>query len=165
MTIGFRRATDSDASILAEYNCRLAWETEQKILPRDTVQNGVLRGLAKADEVQYWVAESSCHDSSGTPIVVGQLMLTREWSDWRDGWIIWLQSVYVHPDFRRQGVFSQLFEHVAEQLHQQTDIVAIRLYVEQENERARLTYQKLGFISPGYLVMERPPVTRTGNDG
>ena len=144
-----RRATSQDAEVLAEFNCRLASETEGKTLNRETVSSGVANGLSAGDEVAYFVAEVEAR-------VVGQLMLTREWSDWRDGWIYWLQSVYVHADFRGQGVFRQLLQHVQRLLQQRGDVACLRLYVEEENQPAIETYRRLGFQDPGYRVMELP---------
>ena len=160
MKLTFRRANAADAAVIAEFNCRLATETENRTLPLNTVLNGVVRGLQQGDEVQYWLAESSampaCDAETDHPAIVGQLMLTREWSDWRDGWIIWLQSVYVTAEVRRHGVFRALFQHVTEQLQKQPDVVSIRLYVEHHNQRAMQTYVRLGFEDAGYMVMECP---------
>ena len=144
-----RPATPADIRILADFNCRLAAETEGMTLDPDTVQSGVTRGMDAGDEVQYFVAEAD-------GAVVGQVMLTREWSDWRDGWMAWLQSVYVAAQYRGQGVFRKLLDEVTGQLTAQTDVVCLRLYVEQENEAAIATYGRLGFRHPGYLVMEMP---------
>ena len=149
MTITFREATAEDLQVICDYNCRLAQETEGKTLPANTVLNGVRRGMQQGDEVQYFVAENN-----GT--IVGQIMLTREWSDWRDGWAVWIQSVYVHANYRGQGVFRQLFEHVKQLLQKQPNVIMIRLYVEQDNTAAMSTYDKLGFVDPGYRVMEMP---------
>jgi len=81
----------------------LALESEGARLDPDILRRGIERGLSRFPEVQYFVAEISGR-------MVGQLMLTREWSDWRDGWLLWLQSVYVDREFRRQGVFRRLLE-------------------------------------------------------
>ncbi|MEQ9409933.1 MAG: GNAT family N-acetyltransferase [Fuerstiella sp.] len=148
-SILIRVATIDDVEILADYNCRLAHETEDRQLDRTTVLSGVKRGLNVGDEVQYYVAESGGN-------VIGQLMLTREWSDWRDGWIVWLQSVYVAAEFRGQGVFRRLLQYVRQQLHDQPDVLGLRLYVEEENSAAITTYNRLGFQHPGYRVMELP---------
>lgn len=148
-----RRAELTDDEILTEFNCCLALETENRTLNRETVLAGVRRGLSVGDEVQYWVAE---HEEAEGWRVVGQLMLTREWSDWRNGWMVWLQSVYVHKDYRRSGVFRTLFERVSQQVRSQAENVAFRLYVEHENEFAISTYTRLGFKNAGYLVMEMP---------
>lgn len=165
MTLTFRRATTADAAIIADFNCRLAMETENRTLPLNTVLNGVVRGLQQGDEVQYWLAESTIKPDGDAEMdhtkIVGQVMLTREWSDWRDGWIIWLQSVYVISQVRRHGVFSALFRHVTEQLQKQPDVVAVRLYVEHHNQRAMQTYARLGFEDAGYMVMEYPVPPRS----
>jgi len=150
-----RRATSADIDILTEFNCRLATETEGKSLNVEIVRSGVTAGLNVGPEVQYFVAESG-----GS--VIGQLMLTREWSDWRDGWIAWLQSVYVSAEYRGHGVFRGLLEYVRSLLQQRPDVVAMRLYVERENQPAIETYKRLGFADPGYRVMELP--LRTESD-
>ena len=149
MSVVIRSATSDDVAVITEYNCRLALETEHKTLDRATVNAGVRRGLERGDEVQYFVAE----DEAG---VIGQIMLTREWSDWRNGWMIWLQSVYVVSEKRGAGVFRLLFERSVELARLRCDAVCVRLYVEQGNETAIATYRRLGFLDSGYLVMEMP---------
>ena len=149
MSVVIRSATTDDVAAITEYNCRLALETESKILDRTTVDAGVRRGLELGDEVQYFVAE----DETG---VIGQIMLTREWSDWRNGWMIWLQSVYVASEKRGAGVFRLLFERSVELTRLRCDAVCVRLYVELENEAAMATYRRLGFQDSGYLVLEMP---------
>ena len=149
MPVVIRSATADDVAAITEFNCRLALETEDKALDRGTVDAGVRRGLQLGDEVQYFVAE----DESG---VIGQIMLTREWSDWRNGWMIWLQSVYVASEKRGAGVFRLLFQRAVELTRLRCDAVCVRLYVEHENETAMETYRRLGFLDSGYLVMEMP---------
>lgn len=142
-----RDAATTDAEVIADFNCRLAMETENKTLDSALVCRGVRRGLEQAGEVTYLVGELNGQ-------VVGQLMLTREWSDWRDGWMYWLQSVYVLAEFRGQSVFRELLQHATAQLRHRSDVVGLRLYVEEENSVAIETYQRLGFTAPGYRVME-----------
>lgn len=146
--VEYRRATESDAVRIAHLNQLLAEETEGRRLPEEVVLCGVRRGLQLDPEVRYFVAESS-----GT--VVGQLMLTREWSDWRNGWMLWLQSVYVVAGCRRQGVFRRLLEFGLDHCRRSDQPVCIRLYVEEENDAATAVYRRLGFGSAGYRVMER----------
>ncbi len=145
--ISIRAAVSSDIDVLTDFNCRLAAETEGKHLEFNTVRSGVTRGLSVGDEVRYFVAEAD-------EKIVGQLMLTREWSDWRDGWAVWLQSVYIVADYRGQGVFRRLLDHVKTQLQNEPDVVCLRLYVEEDNDTARSTYTRLGFDDTGYRVME-----------
>src|SRR5262245_25103541 len=100
-----RPACPADAAVIAEYNLRLARETEHRTLDPAVLARGVARVLADPQRGRYFVAEEAGR-------VVGQLLLTYEWSDWRDGWIWWIQSVYVHADSRGAGVFRALYEHV-----------------------------------------------------
>ena len=148
MSVFIRAASSNDIAVISEFNCCLAKETENKTLDRITVQNGVRRGLELGDEVQYFVAE----DESG---VIGQIMLTREWSDWRNGWMIWIQSVYVSPPKRGAGVFRMLFERSIEMARLRSNPVCVRLYVEHDNKIAMSTYRRLGFQDSGYQVMEK----------
>lgn len=148
-----RRGTAADADVLIEFNISLALETESKQLPQDIVSRGVARGLEQGDEVAYYVAESDRFAESDREIL-GSLMLTREWSDWRDGWIVWIQSVYVREAHRGKGVFKSLLESVIELLRDAPDVIGIRLYVEVENSRAQEVYTRCGFGDPNYKVME-----------
>ena len=147
MNFTFRAAVESDAFVIAELNCRLAMETEEKALDQDVVSKGVLNGLRLFPEVRYFVAE--CDGE-----IVGQLMLTREWSDWRNGWMIWLQSVYVISQFRRCGVFRLLYQYAIQLLRDETSVAGVRLYVEHANEAAKSCYRSLGFEDAGYQVFE-----------
>jgi ribosomal protein S18 acetylase RimI-like enzyme len=148
--VSIRNATPRDIDVLTDFNCRLAAETEDKPLDLATVRSGVTRGLSVGAEVRYFVAETD-------ETIVGQLMLTREWSDWRDGWIVWLQSVYVLSDYRGQGVFRQLLDHVKSRVQTDADVACLRLYVEEDNDAAKSTYTRLGFKNTGYNVMEIGP--------
>ena len=166
-----RRGILADLDVITDFNCRLAWETENKRLDVRTVRRGVERGLELTNDVQYWVAETdevaseqsatgpaaatvtNAVTSSGS--VVGQLMLTREWSDWRNGWMMWLQSVYVDAAYRGQGVFRKLLDHVVAEMQADPDVVGLRLYVEHENQRAIQVYQRQLFADAGYVVMEQ----------
>lgn len=147
MNFTFRAAVESDAFVITELNCRLAMETEEKALDQDLVSKGVLNGLRLFPEVRYFVAE--CDGK-----IVGQLMLTREWSDWRNGWMIWLQSVYVVSEFRRCGVFRLLYQYAIQLLRDENSIAGVRLYVEHANEAAKSCYRSLGFEDAGYQVFE-----------
>ena len=106
---------------------------------------GVERLLNQPADGRYWVAEIDNE-------IVGQIMVTYEWSDWRNGRVWWIQSVYVHPDHRRSGVFSALYEHVASLVRQDPDAVGIRLYMEENNARAQATYETLGMAMTPYRV-------------
>ena len=142
-----RPALPADASTIAEYNCLLALETEGKTLDPNTIGRGVIRALNAPNLCRYYVAVQ------GTQII-GQTMVTYEVSDWRDGIIWWMQSVYVHQDFRNKGVFKKLYSTIASDAKDSPDARCIRLYVEQQNSRALATYFKLGMKDAGYKVLE-----------
>ena len=151
----FRSADTSDIDRIAQFNCCLARETEGKELDYAIVRRGVLRGMQLAAEVRYFVVEAD-GEAETDAAVIGQLMLTREWSDWRDGWMVWLQSVYVAPAWRGKGVFRKLFAHAIEAASIDGDVVSVRLYVERGNQAANVSYRKMGFADAGYDVLEMP---------
>ncbi len=151
MSLTIRRAAAADAPLIVEFNRCLALETEGKSLDLAVLSAGVAAGLADEEKARYFVAE----DVDG---VVGQLMLTLEWSDWRNGWVWWIQSVYVHPDVRRRGVFRALYQHVHQEASADPQVVGIRLYMERDNHVAQQTYLSLGMDLTGYVVLERCPL-------
>jgi ribosomal protein S18 acetylase RimI-like enzyme len=143
-----RQAILKDADILARFNVELAKESENLVLDAAVVKAGVEALLRDPAKGTYFVAEAG-------GAVVGQLLITHEWSDWRNGDFWWLQSVYVRPDFRRRGVFQALFDHVLASAKRQGDVAGIRLYVEKHNDPALKTYRRLGLKETHYHVMER----------
>lgn len=144
-----RAAVPADEAAIVDFNCRLAWETEHKQLDHATVTLGVRAALADQHKARYFVATVD-------GAVVGQMMHTREWSDWRNGDFWWLQSVYVLPEYRGRGVFRLLFEHVRQLAQTTPHVVGLRLYVEQDNSAAQAVYQRLGLLAAGYRVLELP---------
>lgn len=146
--IEIRQAVSADVETIAQFNIALCRETEARELEPVTVANGVRRFVSESKRGRYFVAEIGGE-------VVGQAAHTFEWSDWRNGEIWWIQSVYVHPDFRSQGVFRALFMHIKGLGEADEDCCGIRLYMERENAAARESYRRLGFIETGYVVFER----------
>jgi ribosomal protein S18 acetylase RimI-like enzyme len=146
-----RDAVVDDAATLVAFNRALAEETEGKVLEAARVQRGVERLLNDPARGHYFVAVV---DDGGPQRIVGQLMITREWSDWRDGWFLWIQSVYVEPSVRRRGVYRALHEHVLTSARRAGDVCGVRLYVEPENARAKQTYRALG-MRHTYDVLEQ----------
>jgi GNAT superfamily N-acetyltransferase len=142
-----RCAQATDAQTIADFNMRMAMETESLQLDAPTVLAGVRAALGDPSKAIYFLAEID-------RAVAGQLMITHEWSDWRNGDIWWIQSVYVHPDYRRRGVFKALYQFV-EQQARAAEVVGIRLYVERANVIARRTYEELGLCSSHYELMEK----------
>ena len=137
----------ADAPVIADFNIHLARESEGLTLDLPTVQAGVAAMLKDRTKGIYFVAESS-----GT--LVGQTMITYEWSDWRNGNIWWIQSVYVKPEFRRAGVFRSLFNRVRQLAQAQKQACSIRLYVHGDNTRACQSYERLGMTRTRYEVFE-----------
>ena len=148
--ITIRRAVPADREMVAEYNHRLAAETEDTILDRDVLARGVQAILADESKGLYFVAEAGGE-------IVGQTMVTFEWSDWRNGPIWWFQSVYVRSDWRRRGVFRRLYDCVF-QAGRAAGAVEFRLYAVATNEPALKTYRRLGMKQTPYIVMERSAV-------
>jgi GNAT superfamily N-acetyltransferase len=145
--IQIRPAQLSDAAVIAEFNQRLAEETENLRLDPACVGAGVAALLEDPAKGVYYLAETD-------GIVVGQVMITYEWSDWRNGNLWWLQSVFVKPDFRRRGIFRALFGHITELARAQKDVCGLRLYMHAANQAARRSYQNLGMKQTQYEVLE-----------
>ena len=147
MSITVRTATRDDAETIAQNNIAMALEAEHKRLDPEIARAGVRSVFGDARHGRYFVAERDGN-------VVGQLMITYEWSDWRNGVFWWIQSVYVDPGARRRGVFRTLYSCVEELARADPQVCGIRLYVERENYRAQETYRRCGMHDGGYVVME-----------
>ncbi len=146
-----RPAVLSDVDVLVKFNAALALETEGRRLDPERLRQGALAVFESPARGRYLVAEVP---SEPVSVVVGQLLVTFEWSDWRNATFWWLQSVYVDPPWRRRGVFRRMHEAILGMARAQGDVCGIRLYVEKENEIAQRAYQRLGLVSAGYLVFE-----------
>ncbi len=142
-----RIAKIEDAASLIEFNQAMALETEVKSLASETLRNGVEAVFRDEKKGFYVVAESE-------NVIVGGLMVTFEWSDWRDKWFWWIQSVYILPEFRGQKVYRLLYEFVKEKAVERDDVCGFRLYVERENINAQKVYEKLGMEKSHYLMFE-----------
>lgn len=142
-----RKANPDDSQAIAAYNIAMALETEGKKLEETTVQAGVASLFNCPELGFYLVAEINQQ-------IVATLMITTEWSDWRNGLFWWIQSVYVKPNSRRQGIFSQLYRYVESLAEEDPRVCGFRLYVEQENNVAQATYQSLGMKQTHYRLFE-----------
>ena len=147
--IVIRNATVDDLGRLADWAVAMAWETEQKALDPDTVRKGIAAVLDQPGRGRYFIAERG-GEAAGT------LMLTYEWSDWRNGDWWWIQSVYVAPAHRRQGVYAALYRHVHARAEMTPRVCGLRLYVERDNAAAQRTYERLGMVDAGYRMYEAP---------
>ena len=146
-----RPATPADLPTVVAFNAALANETEGKRLDPATLAAGVAAALADPAKGHYAVAEEAGR-------VVGQCLVTLEWSDWRNGWFWWIQSVYVLPAARRGGVFRDLYRHLEAAAAARPDVIGLRLYVERDNARAQATYASLGMAEEPYNLMVRYPL-------
>lgn len=142
-----RDATRDDIDTIVAFNAAMAEETEGKTLDREILRNGVRGAFESTSGAHYFLAETDGE-------IAGQLMTTSEWSDWRNGMFWWIQSVFIAQPFRRQGVFSALYEHVRNKALNTPGVCGIRLYVFHENERAIETYRKLGMVVTDYKLCE-----------
>ncbi len=142
-----RQAVVDDGETITRFNAAMALESEGISLDRATLRSGVDAALVDETKAFYLIAEAD-----GNP--VGQLMVTTEWSDWRNGWIWWIQSVYVKPEARRQGVYRRLYERLTDMAGARGDIRGMRLYVMRENRVAKRTYEALGMSHSEYDLYE-----------
>ena len=158
MLLHIREAHATDRDLIAEWNMAMAWETERKRLDPTTLRAGVEAGIADPAKARYFIAMREAVVAGNETIAVpaGTLMLTREWSDWRNGDWWWIQSVYVPPEHRRHGVFAALYRHVEQLARKAPGVVGLRLYVERDNANARRVYESLGMSDAGYAVYEAP---------
>ena len=145
--INIREASIKDIPILIKNNQALARETENIQLHSENLIAGVSNSL-KREDCHYFVAELNGK-------VVGQTMITYEWSDWRNGVMWWIQSVYVKPEHRKKGVFRSLFKHIEYLAKNDYNVKALRLYVMGNNLSGRITYKTLGMKDSGYIVYEK----------
>ena len=143
-----RDAAMEDVRTIVEFNRRLARETEAKELDVGVLTLGVEQAINQPGYCRYFVAEIAGE-------VVGQTMITYEWSDWRNGVLWWIQSVYVDEPFRGRGVFRALHQHISTLARASANVRGLRLYVEHENKAALATYRKLGLAPTGHLLFEQ----------
>lgn len=145
MTI-IRKAKPEDAAVIIDFQQKMAWETEKLILVHEKITGGVTAVLHNPTRGQYWVAEEN-------GMVISSLLITYEWSDWRNSEVWWFQSVYVIPGMRRKGIFRSMYEHIKYEAEKQ-GIAGLRLYVETNNSGAQKTYESLGMQSEHYRMYE-----------
>ena len=145
--MNIRTAVEDDAASLVEFNQAMALETEGKQLDNATLTMGVAAVFADPNKGFYVVAE---HNG----IIAGGLMVTFEWSDWRNAWFWWIQSVFIRPEYRGQRIYSRLYEHVKEKAGEAGNVCGFRLYVENVNKHAQTVYDSVGMHASHYLMYE-----------
>jgi ribosomal protein S18 acetylase RimI-like enzyme len=145
--IAVRNAHEQDIDMLARFNIAMARETEDKVLSPAKVRAGMRAVIRHPDHGFYLVAELEGQ-------IAGSLLVTREWSDWRNGVFWWIQSVYVPPEFRKRGIYRALYDAVKALAKSSPEVCGFRLYVERNNRAARSVYSKLGMGETEYRIYE-----------
>ena len=145
--IDIRPARPEDAGAIVDFQLRMARETEGLELDLPTVIRGVRAVFDDPSKGEYWVAEAGGR-------VVSSLMTTYEWSDWRDGTVLWVQSVYVLPELRGSGVYRRMYEHLKERVQASPGLMGIRLYVDRRNTAAQRVYERVGMSREHYEMFE-----------
>jgi GNAT superfamily N-acetyltransferase len=147
LKVSFRKAQNSDSISIQNFQQAMAWETENLRLDPSTLEKGVTAVLKNSALGTYHVCETNSE-------VIGSLLLTQEWSDWRNGTVWWLHSLYFKPEFRGQGLFSQMYHYVQQLAKNEKDVCGIRQYVDHTNLHAQKVYTKLGMNGDHYRLFE-----------
>lgn len=148
MNIKVRPGLLFDIDVIAEYQVKMAFETENGLkLDPPTVNLGVTAVMDDPSKGKYWLAEVDGK-------VVGCLLTVPEWSDWRNGTVLWIHSVYVHPDFRKYGVYKALYGHLKQMVTESSELRGLRLYVDKTNLNAQKVYEALGMSGEHYHLFE-----------
>lgn len=145
--IEIRPARPEDAGAIVDFQVLMARETEGLELDLPTVIRGVRAVFDDPSKGEYWVAEAGGR-------VVSSLMTTYEWSDWRDGTVLWVQSVYVLPELRGSGIYRRMYEHLKERVQASPRLMGIRLYVDRRNTAAQRVYERVGMSREHYEMFE-----------
>ena len=145
--IKIRKAIKSDIPAIVDFQQKMARETEGMELPSITIIEGVKAVFENENKGMYIVAESGGE-------TIASLMLTPEWSDWRNATMLWIQSVYVKPAFRKQGVFTKMYDFVKALVLESEDYMGLRLYVEKDNVTAQKVYDKMRMDGEHYKMFE-----------
>jgi ribosomal protein S18 acetylase RimI-like enzyme len=145
--VTIRPARPEDAATIVAFQLAMAWESEQLALDAATLTAGVQAVFEQPVRGRYFVAEDG-------PQVIGCLLTTYEWSDWRNGTVVWIQSVYVIPEARGRGIYRRLYERVRGEVEARDDWKGVRLYVERRNTGAQAVYERLGMTKEHYDLFE-----------
>ena len=142
-----RTAQPTDIAILSLFQENMALETENITLDKETVRQGVKAVIADVNKGAYYIAEKNGE-------IIASLLTTFEWSDWRNGTVLWIQSVYVLPEHRGKGIYKAMYQHIQALVSKNNQLKGIRLYVEKNNHTAQKVYEKLGMTSEHYQLYE-----------
>jgi GNAT superfamily N-acetyltransferase len=147
MEIKIRPGLLFDIQVIADFQIKMAFETENMKLDPPTVNKGVAAVFDDPSKGKYWLAEIDGK-------VIGSLLTIPEWSDWRNGTVLWIHSVYVPPEFRKRGVFKKLYSHLKTMVETSHDLRGLRLYVDKTNGPAQKVYEQLGMSGEHYHLFE-----------
>ncbi len=147
MNIKIRPGLLFDIDTIADFQVKMALETENLKLDPAVVNLGVTAVMDDPSKGKYWLAEVDNE-------VVGCLLTVPEWSDWRNGTVLWIHSVYVHPDFRKHGVYKALYAHLKQMVSESSDLRGLRLYVDKTNQKAQQVYEAMGMSGEHYHLYE-----------
>jgi len=147
MNLVIEEARIGDLNTLVEFQLKMAMETEELQLDREILSKGVIAVYEDPTKARYFVARIEER-------VVGMLMITLEWSDWRNGWVWWIQSVYVEQEFRKDGVFRSLYSYIRNVVENSDSIRGLRLYVDKRNIKAQKVYDAIGMTGEHYTTYE-----------
>lgn len=142
-----RPAVANDSPAIIDFQQKMARETEDADLDKETLTIGVQSVFNDPGKGTYYVGEAN-------GIIVSSMMITKEWSDWRNQWVFWLQSVYVVPEYRGKGLFRKMYEYIQQQVIDDPNVSGIRLYVDASNKSAISVYNTLGMNDDHYKVCE-----------
>ena len=156
MNIKITKATNDDIEAIVGFQLRMALETEDLILDGVVLNEGVKAVIDDPSKASYYVARISdvLGVEEGEEVAAGMLMITLEWSDWRNGWVWWIQSVYVREEYRQYGVFRALYNHIKQLVTESNNVRGIRLYVDKRNLKAQKVYESLGMTGEHYSTFE-----------
>ena len=142
-----KEATQTNIEIIKNFQIKMAKESEEMILDNETITKGVTAVFANSSKGTYYIAEEN-------NMVIASLLTTYEWSDWRNAYVLWLQSVYVIPEYRRKGVFKKMYQYLKETVENSDKYVGLRLYVDKTNTNAQKVYDNVGMSSEHYFMYE-----------
>lgn len=145
--VRIRLATEHDTDAIVGFQLKMALESEGLELDPETLENGVHAVFLDPHKGKYFLAVDD-------EVIIASLMITPEWSDWRNQWVMWVQSVYVEPKYRRRGIFRMMYEHLKEQVLKDNNTAGLRLYVDTENKNAVEVYKALGMDGDHYRLFE-----------
>ncbi|NOZ33732.1 MAG: GNAT family N-acetyltransferase [Chlorobi bacterium] len=145
--MNFREAKPEEYKVIAGFQEKMAWETEHFKLNTDTVLKGVKAVFEDSSKGKYYIIEEDGK-------IIASLLTTYEWSDWRNNFVIWIQSVYVLPEYRKKGIFNLMYSEIKKVVKNNPNYSGIRLYVDKTNMNAQKVYTKIGMQGEHYSLFE-----------